>query len=98
MQRQLDDISWWNFSVTYLAEHANHIQELVAASEPHSYAIDRPRFVFSMAPKLDTVSFIGIAEGDVVKPLESAPNAVQDYVRQAFSNGPHYWLADAWSH
>ncbi|WP_184719021.1 hypothetical protein [Caulobacter sp.] len=87
---------WWDFDIAYLMANQAHLQALAGqVSAPHVYRPERPRFV--LRNDVTSITFLGFLEGEDVRPLDQAPQAVRDYVVQALQPGPSQWLADCWA-
>lgn len=86
---------WWDRPATEILSNAARLQAL--ALEPLATPRpERPRFVFH-AETPESFKFVGVAKGEEIMRLTTAPSAVQRYVEQAYGEGSYYWMADCWA-
>jgi len=90
-------VPWWDFAVDYLLANYSRLQEVAATEGPHEWRAERPRFVLTASSAGYAV--VGFTDGEVVRPLPAAPEAVQSYVAEAFKPDMReaYWVPDCWA-
>lgn len=88
---------WWDWSIPYIVQNAERLQELAVADGPHDYREPRPRFALRQPLNFEKVDLLGWVEGDVVKPIAEAPLPVREYIQQIGPGPGRYWLPDVWA-
>lgn len=85
---------WWNLPSHYLLQNRDRLSE-IGLSQDIAPRVARP--AFCLANNGNGITVLGFVDDDQIRPLQSAPKAVMDYVSQAFSAQQPYWLADCWA-
>jgi acetyltransferase-like isoleucine patch superfamily enzyme len=101
MQEKLSAVRWWDFDIVYLGNNLRSLQSIaIDTNKKHVYRKKTPSLIVKLllsAGKPPSASIDSFLENDQVRSINYAPKKMQNYVRQLGSQGPYYWLADAWN-
>lgn len=101
IQEKLNAVRWWDFDIVYLGNNLKSLQSIaIDVRKKHIYRKKSPRLIIKLiflSGKPPSASIDSFLENNCVVSINSAPKKMQNYVRQLGTQGPYYWLADAWN-